>query len=43
MYLLDHGLKLDQAGFEKAMNEQKELSRKSWKGGMDNSDKVFML
>lgn len=41
MYLLDHGLTLDHAGFEKAMNEQKELSRKSWKGGLDNSDKVF--
>jgi alanyl-tRNA synthetase len=41
MYLLDHGLTLDHTGFEKAMNEQKELSRKSWKGGLDNSDKVF--
>ncbi len=41
MYLLDHGLSLDHVGFEKAMKEQKELSRKSWKGGLDNSDKVF--
>lgn len=41
MYLIDHGLTLDQAGFEKAMQEQKELSRKSWKGAMDNSDKIF--
>lgn len=41
MYLVEHGLKLDHAGFEKAMKEQKELSRKSWKGAMDNSDKVF--
>lgn len=41
MYLAEQGLTLDQAGFEKAMNEQKELSRKSWKGGLDNSDKVF--
>ncbi|MGZ3808550.1 MAG: alanine--tRNA ligase, partial [Bacteriovorax sp.] len=41
MYLQDHGLVLDHAGFEKAMNEQKEMSRKSWKGALDNSDKVF--
>ncbi len=41
MYLVDHGLTLDQAGFDKAMQEQKELSRKSWKGAFDNSDKVF--
>jgi alanyl-tRNA synthetase len=41
MYLSDQGLTVDQAGFDKAMKEQKELSRKSWKGGMDNSDKVF--
>ncbi|MFA6237362.1 MAG: alanine--tRNA ligase [Bacteriovorax sp.] len=41
MYLIDHGLSLDHAGFEKAMHEQKEMSRKSWKGAMDNSDKVF--
>lgn len=41
MYLLDQGLNLDHAGFEKAMQDQKELSRKSWKGAMDNSDKVF--
>ncbi len=41
MYLNDHGLKLDQEGFDKAMKEQKELSKKSWKGGLDNSDKVF--
>ncbi len=41
MYLIDHGLTLDHAGFEKAMKEQKEMSRKSWKGGLDTSDKVF--
>jgi alanyl-tRNA synthetase len=41
MYLHDLGLNLDHAGFEKAMKEQKELSRKSWKGAMDNSDKIF--
>ena len=41
MYLVDHGLTLDSAGYEKAMNEQKEMSRKSWKGALDNSDKVF--
>lgn len=41
MYLLDHGLTLDHAGFDKAMQEQKEMSRKSWKGAMDNSDKIF--
>ncbi len=34
-------LSLDHAGFEKAMNDQKELSRKSWKGALDMSDKVF--
>lgn len=41
MYLVDNGLSLDHAGFEKSMAEQKELSRKSWKGALDNSDKVF--
>jgi alanyl-tRNA synthetase len=41
IYLQDLGLTLDHAGFEKSMNEQKELSRKSWKGALDMSDKVF--
>lgn len=41
IYLTEKGLKLDHAGFEKAMNEQKEQSRKSWKGALDMSDKVF--
>ncbi len=41
MYLEDQNLTLDNLGFEKAMNEQKEMSRKSWKGALDNSDKVF--
>jgi alanyl-tRNA synthetase len=41
MYLVDKGLTLDSAGFDQAMKEQKELSRKSWKGALDNSDKVF--
>ena len=41
MYLIEQGLSLDHVGFEKAMNQQKEMSRKSWKGAMDNSDKVF--
>lgn len=41
IYLKEKNLSLDHAGFEKAMNEQKELSRKSWKGALDMSDKVF--
>ncbi|MBC7429143.1 MAG: alanine--tRNA ligase [Bacteriovorax sp.] len=41
MYLVDQGLTLDSAGFEKAMKEQKELSKKSWKGGINNDDKIF--
>jgi alanyl-tRNA synthetase len=41
MYLIDLGLSLDHDGFEKSMKEQKELSRKSWKGSLDNSDKIF--
>ncbi|NOT79506.1 MAG: alanine--tRNA ligase [Bacteriovoracaceae bacterium] len=41
MYLIDHGLKLDHENFDKAMKEQKELSKKSWKGAFDNSDKIF--
>lgn len=41
MVLEEKGLKLDHAGFEKAMKEQKDLSRKSWKGALDNSDKRF--
>ncbi len=41
MYLSDKKIQLDHAGFDKAMNEQKELSKKSWKGALDNSDKVF--
>ncbi len=41
IYLRDHGITLDHAGFEKAMEEQKEQSRKSWKGALDMSDKVF--
>lgn len=41
MYLIDHGLTLDHAGFDQAMQEQKALSKKSWKGGLDNSDKIF--
>ena len=41
MYLTDQGLTLDAAGFEQAMKEQKELSKKSWKGGINNDDKVF--
>jgi alanyl-tRNA synthetase len=41
MYLEERNLLLDHAGFEKAMQEQKEMSRKSWKGAMDNSDKIF--
>ena len=41
MYLADQGIALDHEGFEMAMKEQKELSKKSWKGGLDNSDKVF--
>jgi alanyl-tRNA synthetase len=41
IYLADKKMQLDHAGFEKAMNEQKEQSRKSWKGALDMSDKVF--
>lgn len=41
IYLRDHKINLDHAGFEKAMEEQKEQSRKSWKGALDMSDKVF--
>ena len=41
MYLEDKHIELDQAGFDKAMADQKELSKKSWKGALDNSDKVF--
>jgi alanyl-tRNA synthetase len=41
MYLEDQALTLDTAGFEKAMKEQKELSKKSWKGGVNNDDKIF--
>lgn len=41
IYLRDHNINLDHAGFEKAMEEQKEQSRKSWKGALDMSDKVF--
>ena len=41
MYISEHGITLDQTGFDQAMKEQKEQSRKSWKGGLDNSDKVF--
>lgn len=41
MYLAEKNLSLDHAGFEKAMTEQKELSRKSWKGSLNMSDKVF--
>ena len=41
MYIEDMGLSLDQEGFDKAMKEQKEQSKKSWKGALDNSDKVF--
>lgn len=41
MYVIDHGLKVDEKGFNEAMAEQKAQSKKSWKGGLDNSDKVF--
>lgn len=41
IYLRDHGIALDHAGFEKSMEEQKEQSRKSWKGALDMSDKIF--
>lgn len=41
MFLHDHGFTLDHAAYEKAMNEQKELSKKSWKGSLDNGNKLF--
>ena len=43
MYLKDKGITLDHEGFNQAMQEQKELSKKSWKGALDNSDKVFHI
>ncbi len=41
--LREKNLKLDEAGFDKSMTEQKERSRKSWKGGAltDDNKKVF--
>ncbi len=40
--LREKGLKLDQNGFDKCMNNQKEQSRKSWKGGIaQEDDKIF--
>jgi alanyl-tRNA synthetase len=39
--LNERNLKLDHAGFEKAMNERKEDSKKSWKGATQVDDQVF--
>jgi len=41
LYLEPLSLKVDIDAFNQAMLEQKELSRKSWKGSLDMSDKVF--
>ena len=39
----EHALKLDQAGFEKAMARQKAESRKSWKGsGQESLDAIYL-
>lgn len=39
--LQERGLSVDDAAFEKAMEERKEDSRKSWKGALNLDDKVF--
>ena len=39
--LRDQGLSLDTAGFETAMEERREDSRKSWKGGKKIDHKIF--
>ncbi|MBY0413138.1 MAG: alanine--tRNA ligase, partial [Bdellovibrionales bacterium] len=41
MYVAEHGLTLDNVGFEEAMKVQKEQSKKSWKGGVNSDDKIF--
>jgi len=37
----EKGFKLDIDGFHKTMNERKEESRKSWKGGLGADNKIF--
>ena len=39
--LRDQGLILDTLGFEAAMEERRKDSRKSWKGGRGNDQKIF--
>jgi alanyl-tRNA synthetase len=39
--LEEQGYQLDQKGFDKAMQEQKETSRKSWKGGFNEDKSEF--
>lgn len=41
LILKEKGIKLDSEGFDKAMQERKEDSRKSWKGSFNLDDKVF--
>lgn len=41
LILKERGIELDSQGFDKAMEERKEDSRKSWKGAMNLDDKVF--
>jgi alanyl-tRNA synthetase len=41
LILAERNLKADLNGFEKVMTENKELSRKSWKGGVAVDNKVF--
>ncbi len=41
LILKEKGIELDSAGFDKAMEERKEDSRKSWKGSFNLDDKVF--
>lgn len=39
--LAEKGIKVDTEAFDKAMEERKEDSRKSWKGALNLDDKVF--
>ena len=41
LILKEKSIELDSEGFDKAMEERKEDSRKSWKGALNLDDKVF--
>lgn len=41
LILRERGIDLDSVGFDKAMEERKEDSRKSWKGSFNLDDKIF--